>query len=118
TAAPAVVFAAGETRSYLVVVDNVAVPAALGVAFRVFSAAAVSSSGTVFGSFPLPLGYHHFGPARSAGSAPIGGRVIRDNFSTGTSDTITIPATAELIGSLRVGIRIDHNFDQDLDIYL
>ena len=118
TASPAVAFAAGQTRTYLIVVDTLASPAALGVAYQIVAAASVNSSGAEFGSFPLQFGYHHFGPVHSWGSAPIGGRAIQDNYGPGVTDTITVPATIDRIGSLRVGIRIDHASLQDVDVYL
>src|SRR5690606_29104248 len=118
TDAAPITYGTGETRNYLVVVDAVASPAALGVAFRIAAASDVNSTGIESGSFPLALGYHHFGPVHSWGSAPIGGLVIPDNTPGGVTDAITIPATLDRIGSVRVGIRISHNRDTDLDIYL
>lgn len=118
TASPAVAMGAGTSRSYLVVVDTLSSPAALGVALRVTAAASVVSTGTEFGSFPLVFGYHHFGPVHSYGSAPVGGRAVQDNYGPGVTDTIIVPATLDRIGSLRVGIRVSHTALQDVDVYL
>ncbi len=43
---------------------------------------------------------------------------IPNGSRTGLTRTINIPATANLIRSFRVDVRIDHNTDSDLDIYL
>ena len=118
TAAPVVSFAGVQTRHYLVVVDVAATPAALGVAYRIVAATNVNSSGNEFGSFPIELGYHHFGPIHSWGSAPIGGLAIPNGSSTGVTDTIAVPGTQDRIGSLRVGVRLDEDRDRDVDMYL
>ncbi|MCC7509250.1 MAG: choice-of-anchor D domain-containing protein [Planctomycetes bacterium] len=118
TAGPAVAFAAGQTRTYLIVVDTLATPAVAGVAYQIAAAASVNSTGAEFGSFPLQFGYRRFGPPHSWASAPIGGRTIQDNYGPGVTDTISVPATLDTIGSLRVGIRINHQTLQDVDVYL
>ena len=118
TAGPPVSFSGAQTRHYLVVADALATPASLGVAYRIVAASNVAVSGTVQGTFPVVLGYHHFGPIHSWGSAPIGGLAIPDNSTTGVTNAITVPTTLDRIGSLRVGIRIDHPRDRELDIFL
>ncbi|MCA8914961.1 MAG: choice-of-anchor D domain-containing protein [Planctomycetes bacterium] len=118
TAAPAVSFAGAQTQHYLVVVDVAAAPAALGVAYRIVAATNVNSSGNEFGAFPLALGYHHFGPIHSWGSAPLGGLAVPNGSGTGVADTIAVPGTQDRIGSLRVGVRLDEDRDRDVDMYL
>ena len=43
---------------------------------------------------------------------------IPDNDPNGVTSSLVVPATADRIRALRVGIRIDHTYDGDLDIFL
>lgn len=108
----------GGAARVLVAGDILAAPTAATLGFRVNALADISSAPATTAPFPVRLGDHPLWPPNTFISTTPGGRVIPDNSTAGLQDTITIPATTNLIGALRVGIRVDHAGVGDLDIYL
>ncbi|MBX3460150.1 MAG: choice-of-anchor D domain-containing protein [Planctomycetes bacterium] len=102
----------------LVVGDVAASPAAEGITLEVSAAASVAGPATKFGLFPVVLGFHPIASLRTFTSVPAGGKVIVNNTTIGVLDTITVPSMGDRVASLRVGVRINHNRLQDIDMWL
>ncbi len=68
--------------------------------------------------FPRDAGARPFVTATTFTYRPLQPDLIIDNNDTGITRGITVPATTDRVNSLRVGIRLDHTYDGDLDFYL
>ncbi|MBX3475411.1 MAG: choice-of-anchor D domain-containing protein [Planctomycetes bacterium] len=110
---------AANTTEFLLVVGTVlASPANTVLSLRHATNADIVGSTSEIAPYPLEYGAHPLNPPNTYVSTPPFGKSIPDNNTFGVTDTINIPATSDLIGALRIGIRIDHANDADLDIWL
>ncbi len=109
---------AGVTRRFLLVGDVLGTPAASGISMQILQASDFVATAARSGLFPIRAGFHRIAGPRTYTSAPLGGSFMRDAQAFGVRSTIVIPATDDLIGGVRVGIRLDHNRMQDVDCYL
>ncbi|MCC6574741.1 MAG: choice-of-anchor D domain-containing protein [Planctomycetes bacterium] len=110
---------ASNTTEFLLIVGTVlASPANASIALQLTTNADITGSTSEIAPYPLQFGAHPLNPIGTYVSTPSGGKNIPDNNANGITDTITIPPTNDVIGALRVGFRIDHARDQDLDIWL
>ncbi|MBK9974016.1 MAG: choice-of-anchor D domain-containing protein [Planctomycetes bacterium] len=110
--------ASGATEFLLIVGTVQASPANTVLSLRHATNADIVGSTSEIAPYPLDYGAHPLNPPNTYVSTPPFGKSIPDNNAAGITDTITIPATSDLIGALRIGIRIDHANDADLDIWL
>ena len=108
----------GTSVRLLLVGTLLATPANSTLALQLSAAADVSSVPAEIAPYAVQFGAHPFFTPNTYVATPPGGLTIPANSGTGVTSTITIPATQDLIGALRVGIRIDHAADADLDIWL
>ncbi len=110
---------ASGTTEFLIFVGTVlASPANTVLTLQHTTNADIVGSTSEIAPYPLQFGPHPLNPPHTYVSTPPFGKSIPDNNAFGITDTITIPATNDLIGALRIGIRIEHANDADLDIWL
>ncbi len=108
----------GTTAALLLVGDVRPSPAATGLTLQITNAGAIGGATGVFGVFPVVFGFHPFASLRTYTSVPPGGRQIPNNQAYGVRDSIQIPPLNERAASIRVGVRIQHDRLQDIDMYL
>ncbi len=116
--APALSLPINTGAKLLLVGTVLGTPANTVLAFQLTTAADVTSVPAEIAPYAVQLGPHPLYPPYTYVSTPPGGIAIPDNTAAGITNTITIPATSNIIGALRIGVRIDHANDQDLDIWL